>query len=241
MKHHRNKKFSGEKHGEGTSRAAKGGSAKRDGGERRVNQFGGAADPGGAEQARQFKADMEVLFGKQKRKKDAKYAHPAALDPEVLLKNCTVDFGRSGGGPGGQHRNKVETGVTLMHTPTGISGHADERRKQFENRQVALRRLRLKLAIGHREFVHPKFHQQSELWARRRQGEKMSVNPAHADYPSLLAEALDVIVARKFDVAGAAGVLGVTMSQLAKLVRHEKQAMVMVNKGREERGLPGLK
>jgi hypothetical protein len=183
--------------------------------------------------------DLEALFGKPK--KGPPYAHPSALDPEQLLKSCKVDFGRSGGGPGGQHRNKVETGVTLLHTPTGISGHADERRKQFENRQMALRRLRLKLAIQHREFVHPKFHQQSELWSRRRQGEKMSVNPDHVDYPALLAEALDVIIARKFDVAGAAGVLGITMSQLAKLVRHEKQAMVLVNKGREERGLPALK
>jgi hypothetical protein len=36
--------------------------------------------------------------------------------------------------------------------------------------------------------VHPQRHQPSDLWKARRQGEKMSVNPHHRDYPSLLAE-----------------------------------------------------
>ena len=56
-----------------------------------------------------------------------------------------------------------------------------------------------------------------------------------------LAEALDVITACGFDVGGAAGVLGITMSQLAKLVRHERHAFATVNAEREKRGLPGLK
>jgi hypothetical protein len=69
----------------------------------------------------------------------------------------------------------------------------------------------------------------------------MSVNPEHRDFPGLLAEALDVIIARKFDVAGAAGMLGITMSQLAKLVRHNKHAFALVNEGRVARHLPALK
>jgi hypothetical protein len=42
-------------------------------------------------------------------------------------------------------------------------------------------------------------------------------------------------------VAGAAGVLGLTMSQLAKLVRHDKRAFTLVNQGRVNQGLPRLK
>jgi hypothetical protein len=168
------------------------------------------------------------------------YVHPAALADEDLLKQCTVSFGRTSG-PGGQHRNKVETAVTLTHTPTGIEGFASERRKQFENRLMAAKRLRLKLAIHCRTNVHPQKHKPSDLWQRRRQGEKMSVNPNNKDYPALLAEALDVIYARRFDVAGAAGLLGITMSQLAKLVRHEKHAFTLVNQGRTDCGLPALK
>jgi hypothetical protein len=166
--------------------------------------------------------------------------HPAALADDTLLKSCTVHFGRASG-PGGQHRNKVESAVTLVHDPTGVEGRATERRKQFENRHVAIRRLRLRLALEVRTSVHRARHQPSELWTSRRQGKQVSINPKHRDYPALLAEALDVIVARGFDVAGAAGVLGVSMSQLAKLVRHEKAAFALVNEGRVARGLPRLK
>ncbi len=166
--------------------------------------------------------------------------HPAALEERALLKQCDVSFGRLSG-PGGQNRNKVETAAHLEHRPSGIGASATERRKQYENRRMALRRLRLKLAIGLRTKVSRDRHRPSALWESRRQGKQMSINPKHSDYPALLAEALDVIVARDFDVAGAAGVLGLSMSQLARLVRHEKKAFAMMNEGRAGRGLPVLK
>jgi hypothetical protein len=131
--------------------------------------------------------------------------------------------------------------VYVRHRPTNTDAFASERRKQFENRVMAIKRLRLKLAVEVRTPVHPQRHRPTPLWESRRQGEKMSINPKHRDYPALLAEALDVIWARKFDVAGAAGVLGITMSQLSKLIRHEKHAFTQVNQGRTDRGLPALK
>jgi hypothetical protein len=106
---------------------------------------------------------------------------------------------------------------------------------------MALFRLRLKLAAKCRTPTNRDRHQCSELWCRRRQGEKMSVNPEHEDYPALLAEALDVIVARRYDLAGAAGVLGITMSQLSRLVRHHKFAFGVVNDGRKAVGLAPLR
>ena len=138
--------------------------------------------------------------------------------------------------------------VRIVHTPTGIEAHAGERRKQYENKKIAIGRLRRKLAvsvritgISVRGQHRGSRYQPSELWQSRRQGKQISINPRHADFPALLAEALDVVVARDGDVAGAAGLLGVSMSQLAKLFRHERSAFALVNKGREERGLPRLK
>lgn len=166
--------------------------------------------------------------------------HPATLDEPELLKQCRLEFGRVSG-PGGQHRNRVDTAAWIMHVPTNVETQATERRSQSQNRHEAIKRLRRKLAVRVRTVASRDHHEPSELWRRRRQGEKMSVNPEHSDYPALLAEALDVVVARRFDVAGAAGVLGVTMSQLARLIRHEKSAFARLNDGRESVGLPKLR
>ncbi len=172
--------------------------------------------------------------------KYVKPPHPAMLLDAKLLKQCTMIFGRDSG-PGGQHRNKVETAVRIEHTPTGLAASGTEHRKQIQNRGEATRRLRLALAREVRTKVTSDTFRRSELWEKRRQGGKMSVNPGHRDYPALLAEALDVIVARNYDVAGSAGTLAITMSQLAKLIRHDKRAFGMVNEGRTERGMPPLK
>jgi ribosome-associated protein len=49
------------------------------------------------------------------------------------------------GGPGGQHRNKTETGVRLTHLPTGVAVRAVERRSRAQNLAVAWDRLRARL------------------------------------------------------------------------------------------------
>ena len=71
--------------------------------------------------------------------------HPATIDEEILARDCEILTGRVGG-PGGQHRNRVDTAVWVMHTPTGIEAQASERRSQIENKRMAMRRLRRKLA-----------------------------------------------------------------------------------------------
>lgn len=60
---------------------------------------------------------------------------------DALLGECDVEVFR-GSGPGGQHRNRTESGVRLRHRPTGALAGATERRSQHQNFSVALGRLR---------------------------------------------------------------------------------------------------
>lgn len=65
---------------------------------------------------------------------------PFPTDRESLESVCEVEFFR-GSGPGGQNRNKRETGVRVTHRPTGLVATATERRSQGENLDVAYARL----------------------------------------------------------------------------------------------------
>ena len=69
-----------------------------------------------------------------------------ALADAALLAECEETF-FTAGGPGGQHRNKTESGVRLAHPPTGTVVTATERRSQARNRGEALWRLRERLAL----------------------------------------------------------------------------------------------
>lgn len=45
------------------------------------------------------------------------------------------------GGPGGQHQNKTESGVRIVHRDSGAAGESREHRSQWQNKQAAFRRL----------------------------------------------------------------------------------------------------
>ncbi len=75
---------------------------------------------------------------------------PVPPDDVSLLQECEVQTFRSGG-KGGQHQNTTDSGVRIVHTPTGITATARERRSQLQNRKLALARLRERLEEHHAE------------------------------------------------------------------------------------------
>ena len=130
--------------------------------------------------------------------------HPATLEVDVLTNQCRMSqFKR--GGPGGQHRNKTQTAIRWLHEPTGVEGQSNEFREQVRNRSVALRRLRIQLAIDLRtrwdgspepiadqrqaDAVEPSAELMMLQGAGVPQG--LRISPEHTDYPAVLARLLD--------------------------------------------------
>ena len=84
--------------------------------------------------------------------------------PEVenICKDQEVRFERFHcGGKGGQNVNKVETGVRLIHIPTGITVTSTSERSQFMNKKEALNKLNIILLEKERD---EKKKQLSNAW-----------------------------------------------------------------------------
>jgi protein subunit release factor A len=108
---------------------------------------------------------------------DADAPVPIPADDEALLAQCRVETFRAGG-PGGQHQNKSETAVRLVHLPTGIRVVARDERSQHRNRALALTRLRAKLEAVNQvdepriETRVPASQRRKRLERKRKRGEK---------------------------------------------------------------------
>lgn len=79
---------------------------------------------------------------------------PEVAPAEVRINegDLEISFFRSSG-PGGQNVNKVETGVRILHKPTGIVVASQAGRAQHKNREDAMRILRAKIYEAQQESV----------------------------------------------------------------------------------------
>ena len=72
-------------------------------------------------------------------------------EKSVNLKDITVQAYRASG-PGGQHRNKVETAIRLIHNPTGLIVTARDSRSKAQNKKRALSKLQDLLTDQNRQM-----------------------------------------------------------------------------------------
>ncbi|MCK7615472.1 peptide chain release factor H [Roseibium sediminicola] len=97
-----------------------------------------------------------------------------ALPEDIRLKaeDLRVETFRSGG-PGGQHQNTTDSGVRIIHLPTGVSAQSTDERSQHRNRQVALDRLEARFLLQREESLARNRADQNRLHRQLERG-----NPA---------------------------------------------------------------
>ena len=67
-----------------------------------------------------------------------------SIDVEVNPADVDISFARASGA-GGQHVNRTESAVRLVHRPSGIVIFAQEQRSQHQNKDIAFKRLKARL------------------------------------------------------------------------------------------------
>ncbi len=92
------------------------------------------------------------------------------VEVEINPKDLRIDTFRSSG-PGGQHMQKNETAVRIVHIPTGITVAVQSERSQHQNKELALRILKARL------YEH--YRQEREKQLQAIEGEKSDIAWGH--------------------------------------------------------------
>ena len=152
-----------------------------------------------------------------------------ALPDRELLAQCAVERCRAGG-PGGQHLARTESAIRIVHTATGIEARCQDHRDRLANQADALARLRLRLALRVRGEADP-------AWvAAQRRGRQLPLGPNSASYVLVVAAALDALARAEGQLAPAAHALGVSTTQLARLLTADKEVRAAADALRAQHG-----
>ena len=166
-----------------------------------------------------------------------------ALEDDQLWQQCRMETFRASGA-GGQHRNKVDSAVRVIHEPTGTTATATEQRSQHENRRNAIKRLRSKIALKVRretsfdeDFEIPE--QLAVILPTRPKHKR--IGQKHRDYPRGIQVLVDLLVANNFSVADTAKCLNLSTGALSRLITADNQLLSEVNQQRQAKGIRPLR
>jgi len=170
------------------------------------------------------------------------------LDDPHLLDQCDVHVYKSSG-PGGQHRNKVSSAVRLVHRPTGLTVHADDNRSQHQNKRLALRRLRLQIACMIRCPVDrlrpdPPAALKAFLPASsidQQTAGRIRINTKNESFYPIAAYLLDVLMAFEGKLSDSASYVGISTSNLARVLMSDRHVLSAAQNIRKAFNLPPIK
>lgn len=143
---------------------------------------------------------------------------------DELLRNCTIK-GFQGSGPGGQFRNKTNTGVSLTLRGFNLEIKSCEARSAHENKVHALKRMQMALALQIREQpleVEIPFP-----------GSQAHLQPSNALFPLFVAHVFDIICAKGGNTKKAALAFGISPSALVKILRQDKACATKLSNNRK--------
>ena len=73
-----------------------------------------------------------------------------------------------GDGPGGQHKNKIESCVVITHIPTGMTERCQDTRSQSKNKNLAMDRLLKRIDDLKKEIENKKINDERVLISKER-------------------------------------------------------------------------
>lgn len=151
------------------------------------------------------------------------------LEDEALLAQCDTHTYKSSG-PGGQHRNKVSSAVRLHHRPSGLSAHGDDSRSQHDNKRLALKRLRMNLALRLREPIAPAdppppIVAQCLFTPKVGTGQRLQIGRKDHRFWMVAAWLLDVLEACEGRLADAAARAGISTGNFTSILQDDRHLL----------------
>lgn len=163
-----------------------------------------------------------------------------ALSPEEFLRTCKQER-YQGSGPGGQKRNRVYSGIRLIHNPSQISAEAEAFRESQRNLQDSLHKLRMQLALLWPINFNEDDNDTEKLTIFSAPIFRIECSASHDDFPIFAMRSIYYLGKFLGQVSPAGQALACTSSALIRFLKKDKALWAKAQKIRAANSLHALK